>query len=301
MVVVFVPRVIILKASGYNSIQNWQFWTPSWICVHDCKNKHPVWCNNWITSLICSWCQLNNFLCGLDTCAETDTRTVSHFWRPSWFFASVQNCSNFCVWHSTDLDSAGWNHVETTKKLYICKKTWFHVFWHDFSLTIRASFWKTLLHLSNGCHMYGILSEINYYQFYLYKWMSAVIVINVTELPTLKVTVMMIYNDVADVTSRVQNVPKIHIGCLRCRQTTETCTESWSIGRPWRSRACRTSGRWREETQTQEEEEETLDRQTQTPPWAPLGQEGKHKHHHEHHSDRKVNTNTTMSTTRTGR
>ena len=26
--------------------------TPSWICVHDCKNKHIVWCSNWITSLI---------------------------------------------------------------------------------------------------------------------------------------------------------------------------------------------------------------------------------------------------------
>ena len=43
---------------------------------------------------------------------------------PFWFFASVQNCSSFCDWHSTDLDSAGRNHVETTKKLYICRKIW---------------------------------------------------------------------------------------------------------------------------------------------------------------------------------
>ena len=32
-------------------------------------------------------CQSQNF--ELDTCAETDTWTASHFWRPSWFFAST--------------------------------------------------------------------------------------------------------------------------------------------------------------------------------------------------------------------
>ena len=50
------------------------------------------------------------------------------------FFASVQNCSNFRVWHSTDLDSAGRNHIETIKKLFV-KKTRFHVLWHDFART----------------------------------------------------------------------------------------------------------------------------------------------------------------------
>ena len=80
---------------------------------------------------------------------------ASRFWRPSWIFASVQNCSNFCVWHSTDLDSAGQNHIETIKKLYICKKTWFNGFWHDFARTIYSGKWSTIVSIFNECTLGG--------------------------------------------------------------------------------------------------------------------------------------------------
>ena len=55
-------------------------------------------------------------------------------------FVSVENCATFHDWHSTDLDSAGQNHIETIKKLYktlylYMKKTSFRVFSHYFAQT----------------------------------------------------------------------------------------------------------------------------------------------------------------------
>ena len=80
----------------------------------------------------------NKFPCASDRCTETAVWMASLFLRPSWFFASVQNCPNFCVWHSTDFDSAYRNHVEVTKKLFIYAKTWSNDIWPGL-LVVSAS------------------------------------------------------------------------------------------------------------------------------------------------------------------
>ena len=99
-------------------------WWPSWIYDHDCRNKHIVWSNNCVTSLVsCDGKQITTHVDQIRAQRRL-FEWLLMFLQPFWFFASVQNCSSFCDWHSTDLDSAGRNHIETTKKLYICRKTW---------------------------------------------------------------------------------------------------------------------------------------------------------------------------------
>ena len=93
-------------------------WRPSWISDHDSGNKHLVWSNNCVASLVLMWWKTNNYPCGPNTCAEAAIWMASRVFAAI-FFASVQNSSRFCDWHSTDLDSAGQNHIETTKKTCI--------------------------------------------------------------------------------------------------------------------------------------------------------------------------------------
>ena len=53
---------------------------------------------------------------------------LAMWWRPFWIFAFSEKRSTFTRRHTTDLDSAGQNLIETAKKHYIYKNARFILF-----------------------------------------------------------------------------------------------------------------------------------------------------------------------------